>query len=158
MKELFVIIFCFVVCLLALIGINKLNNNYKYVHNIETIEKVVNTTDTIYMRDTVVINKPKLVYKRVVDTIYLPKDTVLSVIEKSYSDSTYCAIVEGVQYDSLPRLKEISVFPKKQIITNEKVVYQYLKPKKKIRFVPSVGIGFYHGEIVPSVGIGIVYN
>ena len=157
MKELFVIIFCFVVCLLALIGINKLNNNYKY-GSVETIEKVVNTTDTIYMRDTVVIDKPKYVYRHITDTVLVQKDTVLSVIEKSYSDSTYCAIVEGVQYDSLPRLKSVSVFPSTKVITNEVIRYEYIKPKKKIRIAPSVGVGLYHGEIVPSVGIGIVYN
>lgn len=158
MKELFVIIFCFVVCLLALIGINKLNNNYKYEHNIDCIEKVLKTTDTLYLKDTIYIDKPKLVYKRVVDTIYLPKDTILPVIKKTYSDTSFCAVVEGVQYDSLPRLKKISVYPQSKVITNEKIVYQYLKPKKKIRIAPSIGIGFYHGEIVPSVGIGIVYN
>lgn len=158
MKELFVILLCFIVCLLALIGINKLNNNYKYKHGIDCIEKVYKTTDTLYLKDTVYIDKPKLVYKRVIDTIYLTKDTILPVIEKSYSDSSFCAVVEGVQYDSLPRLKSVSVFPSTKVITNEVVQYQYLKPKKKIRLAPSIGIGFYHGEIVPSVGIGIVYN
>lgn len=158
MKETLVIIFCFIVCLLSLIGINKCNRVYKYKHNIETIEKVVNTTDTIYLRDTVVIDKPKYVYRHIVDTVLVQKDTVLSVIEKSYSDSTYCAIVEGLEYDSLPRLKSISVFPSTKVITNEVIQYQYIKPKKKIRLAPSVGIGFYHNEIVPSVGIGIVYN
>lgn len=158
MKELFVILLCFVVCLLALIGINKLNMSYKYKHNIDCIEKVLKTTDTLYLKDTVYIEKPKLVYVKVKDTIFIQKDTILPVIEKSYSDSSFCAVVEGVQYDSLPRLKEISVYPQSKVITNEKVVYQYLKPKKKIRLAPSVGIGFYHGEIVPSVGIGIVYN
>lgn len=158
MKETLTILFCFVVCLLALIGINKLNMSYKYEHNIGHIEKVLKTTDTLYLKDTIYLDKPKLVYKRVVDTIYLPKDTILSTIEKTYSDSSFCAVVEGVQYDSLPRLKEISVFPTTKVITNDKIVYQYIKPKKKIRIAPSVGIGFYHGKIVPSVGIGIVYN
>lgn len=158
MKELFVIIFCFIVCILALIGINKLNMSYKYEHNIGHIEKVLKTTDTLYLKDTIYLDKPKLVYKRVKDTIFIQKDTILPVIEKTYSDSSFCAVVEGIQHDSLPRLKEISVFPTTKVITNEKIVYQHIKPKKKIRLAPSVGVGLYKGNIVPSVGIGIVYN
>lgn len=158
MKETFVIIFCFILCLLALIGINKLNNNYKYEHNIDCIEKVYKTTDTLYLRDTLYIDKPKLMYKMVVDTIYLTKDTILPVIEKSYSDSSFCAVVEGVAFDSLPRLKEISVFPQNKVITNEKIVYQYLKHKKKIRLGLGIGLGYNNKEILPMVGVAITYH
>lgn len=158
MKELFVILFCFVVCLLALIGINKLNNNYKYGHNVDYIERVVNNTDTVYIRDTLYIDKPKLMYKRVKDTVFIQKDTVLPTIEKTYSDSSFCAVVEGLEYDSLPRLKEISVFPSTKIITNEKTVYQYLKPKKKIRLGLGIGLGYNNKEILPMVGVAITYH
>lgn len=158
MKELLVIIFCFVVCVLALIGINKLNMSYKYKHGIDCIERIVKSTDTLYLKDTVYIDKPKLVYKRVVDTIYLPKDTILPVIEKSYSDSSFCAVVEGLEYDSLPRLKEISVFPSTKVITNEVIRYEYIKPKKKIRLGLGVGLGYNNKEILPMVGVAITYH
>lgn len=112
---------------------------------------VVIQRDTVYHTDTITRYYPKPQIVRVTDTLYV-RDTVLVREQKTYSDSLYTAWVSG--YDA--RLDSISVYPKMTTINNT-VVHKLLVPPKRKPFGLGlqVGCGYPRGVYF---GIGISYN
>ena len=102
-------------------------------------------TDTLYVRDTVRLEKPvpKLVYRR--DTMLIPmidtirvSDTVYIAAEreyKVYEDSLYRAVVSGFR----PSLEEIDIYRREKIVT---VTTTIVKEQPKWGFGISLGPGF----------------
>lgn len=123
------------------------------------------TKDTIYVYDTVFIDKPIVVDSIVLryDTIVVTKtrqevihdtDTIyveIPITQKHYSDSLYDAWVSGYRSN----LDSISIRCKETIITNKVVEYKY--KTKRWGFGVSGGCT-YDGNLKPYIGIGINYN
>lgn len=127
--------------------------------------------DTLLIRDTITLYKPKEVAKKVFlhDTLYFPvTDSVL--IEKTdtfflplvkeqrkYGSDDYTAWVSGVS----PQLDSILVFPKTTVITKPTPVYK--KQKWGVGLQAGVGaVQPFKGEFDPKVGyyagIGLQFN
>lgn len=129
------------------------------------VEPVVQT-DTLYLRDTIRIDRPvPEPYP-----VYLPSDTVRLVTtqhdtvevlvpmeQKHYRDSLYDAYVSGYK----PNLDSLHVYPVTKVITTTVTIPQKVK---------HWGIGVYAGvgvqygtigkrmDVGPCVGVGISYN
>jgi hypothetical protein len=126
-------------------------------------EVVIETkVDTLVVRETIRINEPVFVERRVVDTmtvevvdynvvhdtafVYLPREEV------EYRDSSYRAVVSGF----LPRLEEIEIYRQDRIVTIETV--KTIKEKSRWGLGIQAGAGISTQGIVPYVGIGVNYN
>ena len=119
-------------------------------------------SDTITLRDTIKVAEPKLervintklipypvaMFDTVHDTIFLPREV------KSYRDSTYFAIVSGID----PELEYIETYNLVSTITNNIVTEKpiMIKPKWSLGFQAGMGTNV-HG-LSPYIGIGIQYN
>lgn len=82
-------------------------------------------TDSVFIVDTLVVEKPVFRHSRTIDTIRLyfttvEKDTVLVDLPREQrvyaEDSLYRAVVSGV----LPRLDSLTIYPQRTIITTER--------------------------------------
>lgn len=87
------------------------------------VETIIERRDTIYQFDTITRLKPVYLTSTVVDSIPYPvpvpgtNDTVWAQLprtEREYGDSTYYALVAGVE----PELKRIDIFRKTEYINN----------------------------------------
>ena len=124
------------------------------------VEPVVQT-DTLYLRDTIRIDRPVPVPK----PVYLPADTVRLVTtqhdtvevlvpmeQKHYRDSLYDAWVSGFK----PNLDSLHVYPVTKVITTTLTVRE---KTKRWGIGPQIGVGLSpKGAAVPYVGVGISYN
>lgn len=120
-------------------------------------------TDTMYLRDTIRIDRPVPRIVRIVDTMLIPvidtvhtRDSIFISIpreEKVYEDSTYRAVVSGYK----PSLDSISVFRATEVITITETVR--VPEKKRWGLGIQVG-GTYLPKVGPTpyVGVGISYN
>jgi len=99
-----------------------------------------------YVKDVVEISDTLLIHDTTERLVFLPKEHMV------YKDSTYRAVVSGVQ----PSLDTIEVYPK----TVTETVTKYVKSKDKRRWGAGVhvGAGWNGKEISPYVGVGIQYN
>lgn len=118
-------------------------------------------TDTLYLRDTVRIDRP--VPKPY--PVYLPSDTVRLVTtqhdtvevlvpmeQKHYSDSLYDAWLSGYR----PNLDSLHVYPVTKVITTTLTVKE---KAKRWGIGPQIGVGVSpKGAAVPYIGIGFSYN
>lgn len=100
----------------------------------EAIESVIFVHNTTYVYDTITRLKPVYLTSTVVDSIPYPvpvpgtTDTIYANLprtEREYGDSTYYAVVAGVE----PELKRIDIFQKTQYINN--TVYVPTKDARK---------------------------
>lgn len=124
------------------------------------VEPVVKT-DTLYLRDTIRIDRPVPVPK----PVYLPSDTVRLVTvqhdtvevlvpmeQKHYSDSLYDAWISGHRAN----LDSLHVYPVTKVITTTITVRE---KTKRWGIGPQIGVGLSpKGAAVPYVGVGISYN
>ena len=126
-------------------------------------EVVIETkVDTLVVRDTIRINEPVFVERRVVDTMTVEvvdykvvHDTAFVNLpreEVEYRDTSYRAVVSGF----LPRLEEIEIYRQDRIVTIETV--KTVKEKTRWGLGIQAGAGISTQGIVPYVGIGVNYN
>ena len=125
------------------------------------VEPVVQT-DTLYLRDTIRIDRPVPRIVRIVDTMLIPvidtvhtRDSIFISIpreEKVYEDSTYRAVVSGFK----PSLDSISIYRTTEIVTITETVK--VPEKKHWGIGVQAGYGFGKGGATPYVGVGISYN
>lgn len=131
---------------------------------VQPVEPVVKT-DTLYLRDTIKIDRPVPVPK----PVYLPSDTVRLVTvqhdtvhdtvevlvpmeQKHYSDSLYDAWISGHRAN----LDSLHVYPVTKLITTTITVRE---KTKRWGIGPQIGVGLSpKGAAVPYVGVGISYN
>lgn len=134
-------------------------NLYQFNHkDIAKINTIIETRDTVVIRDTVKIDKPIPIYiKSEPDTLYIPSidsTVVMNKETKVYRDSTYEAQISGFQ----PHLDHIKVFPKTTYITTEKT--SYIENKKHFTHGIQVGVGWGVIQRKPDIfiGYGFQYN
>lgn len=157
---LYIIIFLLLISIIFnIIYYNKYNNILYNKNNIDSIVRV----DTFIDVDTVYYPKPYLVKVKVVDTMYIDKDSIqqegdsilLPREEKTYTDdSTYNVRISGFQ----PILEDITVYPRTMYITKEKVREIEKKDRFNIGIQVGSGYGIFTKQPDVYVGIGIQYN
>ena len=123
----------------------------------ENIEK---HSDTIWIRKTDTLYVDTIIYKwkRVVDTLYLSKDTALLVEEKCYEDSLSRVVFTGIdcELDTI-----IHFVPKDTLIINNETT---ITKVEEVRSGWGITIGLYAGYggyvnggkvgVSPEVGLG----
>lgn len=133
-------------------------------------ETIVSKVDTIVKYDTISIERPvytQLIHlKERVDTVIdyiIENDTVavplsLPLVEKIYSDSTYRAVVSGVEVDDYPRLESIQVYNKSITICETETIIKRKRWGWNIGVQAGMGYGYGSGKISPYLGVGISYG
>lgn len=150
----------------------------KLEHKIHSLENAPADTTTIIRHDTIPIDNPTLIEhyesenekvaievrrlrKQLAEALNQPADTILAhdTTEKLvflpreymvYKDSTYRAVVSGVQ----PRLDSLEIY--RPTITQ--TITKIIKKKTRWGIGPQVGLGYNGKEVMPYVGVGVQYN
>lgn len=130
-------------------------------------EGVETKSDTVYIHHTDTIKVDSIIYrtKRILDTVYLPADTVLYVEQVEYEDSLSKVWVSGIE----PKVDSIWHFiPRDTVLINNDTTITISEKKHWKQFV-GVGLGVGAGAgynpntgkldvIVPEVSLNIVYG
>ena len=138
-------------------------NEHKNDHSSEMKVKV----DTLFVYDTIFVEKPVIKKVEIIDTLLLPvpitdtlmlHDTVfvhLPIEQRQFSDLRYTAWVSGYR----PQLDSIQIYQQTEYITKE--VKTVTKPKRwGIGLQAGYGVSISNKQIqaTPYIGIGISYN
>ena len=121
-------------------------------------------TDTLRIRDTLLVERPVPVEVRVVDTMLVAvtdtirlSDTVYLRLPreiKQYEDSLYRAQVSGYR----PALDWIEVYPQTEVVTRT----IFVDPRKRWGLGLQAGFGAYASggqvRLAPYVGVGVSYD
>jgi len=124
-------------------------------------------TDTLYIRDTVRVTEPvevshtvireKLVEvpvyvstrDTVIRTVYLPRE------ERIYRDSSYMAVVSGVD----PKLDYLEIFGSERQVTRTVIETRTLRARWSIGVQGGYGVALGDKvQLAPYIGIGLQYN
>ena len=126
-----------------------------------TDKEVITITDTLVLTDTIIKFKPKPYKVTIIDTIYLPQqpqqpqqpqiDTLIRQ-EVTYKDSTYTAVVGGIE----PYLKSIEIYPKTIYVNNNTTTT--IKVRSRFGLGVQAGYGLSRNGLQPYVGVGVQYN
>ena len=126
-----------------------------------TDKEVITITDTLVLTDTIVKMHPKPYKVTIIDTIYLPQqpqqpqqpqiDTLIRQ-EVTYKDSTYTAVVGGIE----PYLKSIEIYPKTIYVNNNTTTT--IKVRSRFGLGLQAGYGYGRNGLQPYVGVGVQYN
>ena len=126
-----------------------------------TDKEVITITDTLVLTDTVVKMQPKHYKVTIIDTIYLPQqpqqpqqpqiDTLIRQ-EITYKDSTYTAVVGGIE----PYLKSIEIYPKTIYVNNNTTTM--IKVRSRFGLGVQAGYGYGRNGLQPYIGVGVQYN
>ena len=120
--------------------------------------------DTLYLHDTLRVDTPVIVERRVVDTMTVEVTDYLVVHdtafvnlpreEVEYRDSSYRAIISGFN----PRLEEIELYPQKQIITIQTETVKTVTSKARWGVGAQAGYGITPAGFQPYLGVGVSFN
>ena len=123
-----------------------------------TDKKVITITDTLVLTDTIIKFQPKPYKVTIIDTIYLPQqpqqpqyDTLIRQ-EITYKDSTYTAVVGGIE----PYLKSIEIYPKTIYVNNNTTTT--IKVRSRFGLGVQAGYGYGRNGLQPYLGVGVQYN
>lgn len=131
-----------------------------------TDKKVITITDTLVLTDTIIKFQPKPYKITIIDTIYIPQqpqkpqqdtlkqpqiDTLIRQ-EVTYKDSTYTAVVGGIE----PYLKSIEIYPKTIYVNNNTTTT--IKVRSRFGLGLQAGYGLSRNGLQPYIGVGIQYN
>ena len=126
-----------------------------------TDKEFITITDTLVLTDTIIKFQPKPYKVTIIDTIYLPQqpqqpqkpqiDTLIRQ-EITYKDSTYMAVVGGIE----PYLKSIEIYPKTIYINNNTTTT--IKVRSRFGLGVQAGYGYGRNGLQPYVGVGVQYN
>ena len=126
-----------------------------------TDKEVITITDTLVLTDTIIKFQPKPYKVTIIDTIYLPQqpqkpqqpqiDTLIRK-EVTYKDSTYTAVVGGIE----PYLKSIEIYPKTIYVNNNTTTT--IKVRSRFGLGVQAGYGYGRNGLQPYVGVGVQYN
>lgn len=126
------------------------------------VEPPIVKVDTLFIHDTIKAVVPKIITKRVVDSIPYPvgdtirmRDTLFMILEREqirWEDSLAVVYASGVD----PRVDSVIHFTQNQIITKEIPAIQV----KRTRWGIGVQAGYGAGKdgLTPYVGVGLSYN
>lgn len=138
-------------------------NEHRNAHSSEMKVKV----DTLYVYDTIFVEKPVIKKVETIDTLRLPvpitdtlmlHDTVfvhLPIEQRQYSDPRYTAWVSGYR----PQLDSILIYQRTEYITKE--INPHKKPKRwGIGLQAGYGVALHDGQIRPTpfIGVGLNWN
>ena len=138
-------------------------NEHKNAHSSEMKVKV----DTLFVYDTIFVEKPVIKKVETIDTLLLPvsitdtlmlHDTVLihlPIEQRQYSDPRYTAWVSGYR----PQLDSIQIYQRTEYITNK--VKTVTKPKRwGIGLQAGYGVSLHNGQVFPApyIGVGLSYS
>src|SRR5574344_201892 len=138
-------------------------NEHRNAHSSEMKVKV----DTLFVYDTIFIEKPVIKKVETIDTLLLTvpitdtlmlHDTVLVYLpieQRQYGDPRYTAWISGYR----PQLDSIHIYQRTEYITKE--IKTATKPKRwGIGLQAGYGVSFGNKQIkaTPYIGIGISYN
>ena len=138
-------------------------NEHRNAHPGEMKVKV----DTLFVYDTIFVEKPVINKVEIIDTLLLPvpvtdtlmlHDTVfvhLPIEQRQYGDTRYTAWVSGYR----PQLDSIQIYQTTEYITKE--MKKATKSKRwGIGLQAGYGVSFSNKQIqaTPYIGIGISYN
>ena len=138
-------------------------NEHRNAHPGEMKVKV----DTLFVYDTIFIEKPVINKVEIIDTLRLPvpitdtlmlHDTVfvhLPIEQRQYSDPRYTAWVSGYR----PQLDSILIYQRTEYITKE--IKTVTKPKRwGIGLQVGYGVSLHNGQIHPApyIGVGLSYS
>lgn len=153
-----------VVTILAIIGITSVGNCKRTTNN-ET--DVIVLTDTLYIRDTIRIEKPVPKFIKRIDTLLVQtkdtirlKDTLYLALpreQKTYGDKNYQAWIFGYR----PELDSIHIFRNtQQIITSTTIQNKQKTRRWGIGIQAGYGLTKYQNIIKPTpyIGVGLSYN
>ena len=131
-----------------------------------TDKEVITITDTLVLTDTIIKFQPKPYKVTIIDTIYLPQqpqqpqqdtlkqpqqDTLIRQ-EVTYKDSTYTAVVGGIE----PYLKSIEIYPKTIYVNNNTTTT--IKVRSRFGLGVQAGYGLSKNGLQPYIGVGVQYN
>ena len=129
-----------------------------------TDKEVITITDTLVLTDTIIKFQPKPYKVTIIDTIYLPQqpqqpqkpqkpqiDTLIRQ-EITYKDSTYMAVVGGIE----PYLKSIEIYPKTIYVNNNTTTT--IKVRSRFGLGVQAGYGYGRNGLQPYIGVGVQYN
>ena len=128
-----------------------------------TDKEVITITDTLVLTDTIIKFNPKPYKVTIIDTIYLPQqpqqdtlkqpqiDTLIRQ-EVIYKDSTYMAVVGGIE----PYLKSIEIYPKTIYVNNNTTTT--IKVRSRFGLGVQAGYGLSRNGLQPYIGFGVQYN
>ena len=126
-----------------------------------TDKEVITITDTLVLTDTIIKMQPKPYKVTIIDTIYLPQQPqkpqkpqidTLTRQEVIYKDSTYMAVVGGIE----PYLKSIEIYPKTIYVNNNTTTT--IKVRSHFGLGVQAGYGYGRNGLQPYVGIGVQYT
>ena len=138
-------------------------NEHKNAHSSEMKVKV----DTLFIYDTIFVEKPVIKKVEIIDTLLLPvpitdtlmlHDTVfvhLPIEQRQYGDTRYNAWVSGYR----PQLDSIRIYQQTEYITKE--IKTATKPKRwGIGLQAGYGVSLYNGQVFPApyIGVGLSYS
>ena len=138
-------------------------NEHRNSHSSEMKVKV----DTLFVYDTIFVEKPVIKKVEIIDTLLLPvpitdtlmlHDTVLvhlPIEQRQYSDLRYTAWVSGYR----PQLDSIRIYKTTEYITKE--IKTVAKPKRwGIGLQAGYGVSLHNGQIHPApyIGVGLSYS
>ena len=138
-------------------------NEHRNSHSSEMKVKV----DTLFVYDTIFIEKPVIKKVEIIDTIRMPvpitdtlmlHDTVfvhLPIEQRQYSDPRYTAWVSGYR----PQLDSILIYQRTEYITKE--IKMVTKPKRwGIGLQAGYGVSLHNGQVftAPYIGVGLSYS
>jgi len=131
------------------------------------ISEIVTKVDTLYLHDTIRIEKPTPIIIRNIDTILVRikdtiriKDTVYIKLpreQKIYQDENYQAWISGYR----PELDSIHIFQNtQQIITSTTINTKQKRGRWGIGIHAGYGLTFQNDAIkpAPNIGFGLTYN
>lgn len=123
--------------------------------------QVITTTDTVVIRDTIIVIEPKptkieikeIIRDTVVTTLKDTVEVMLPLETVTYADSNYFLKISGYK----PKLDTFKLFPTVTTITKEKL---RKTQEKGFKIKPSIGYGFGLGtrKLDVWVGVSLVYN
>ena len=138
-------------------------NEHRNAHPSEMKVKV----DTLFVYDTIFIEKPVIKKVETIDTLLLPvpitdtlmlHDTVfvhLPIEQRQYSDPRYTAWVSGYR----PQLDSIRIYQQREFITKE--IKMVNKPKRwGIGLQAGYGVTLLNNQVFPApyIGVGLNWN
>lgn len=138
-------------------------NEHRNAHSSKMKVKV----DTLFVYDTIFVEKPVIKKVEIIDTLLLPvpitdtlmlHDTVLvhlPIEQRQYSGPRYTAWVSGYR----PQLDSIHIYQQTEYITKE--VKTVTKPKRwGIGLQAGYGVSMHNGQLFPApyIGVGLSYS
>ena len=127
-------------------------------------EKVQTFIDTLWLHDTISVERPiyrtlrivDTLFEQVSDTVWVANDSTVALVreQKVYEDSLYRAVISGVH----PSLDTIAVFPRHSVITINTVNTVEGQKNRHWGLGVHSGYGVSGDGFTPYIGIGISYN